>query len=164
MVIFIMGISAVPASAQTAGQPSEGKVSSSAFFIGPLAEALGYSREGSAFGGGLAVGAGSGVSIGARLLYLIDTESVNTLELTVFMRFYLLGPEAASGPFVQVTAGTAIFARESIVSVPAQTGVISAGLAAGWRFFLGNRWYVEPAVRAGYPYIFGAGVSAGFRL
>jgi hypothetical protein len=101
--------------------------------------------------------------VGVRLLYTVDTESVNALELAVFLRWYLLGPNASSGPFVQVNAGAAVFTHKSAVSFPAEAGSISAGFAAGWRFLLGERWYIEPAVRAGYPYIAGAGVSAGFR-
>jgi hypothetical protein len=133
------------------------------FFIAPLAEVLGYGRKGPAFGGGLAVGAGDGVAVGARLLYAIDTESVNALELAVFVRWYLLGSKASSGPFVQVNAGAAVFAHKSAVSFPAEAGSLSADFAAGWRFPLGEHWYIEPAVRAGYPHIAGAGVSAGFR-
>ena len=159
-VLFLVILSAVPVHAQTEEQSAK----RSGFFIAPLVEVLGYSRKGPAFGGGLAIGAGNGVAIGAHFLYTVDTELVSALELAVFMRFYLLGPEAHSGPFVQITVGAAVFALKSIVSFPAEAGTISAGLTAGWRFLLRDRWYIEPAIRAGYPYIAGAGVSAGFRL
>ena len=162
-VSFFMVLFSVSARAQTTEQPVY-PTEHQDFFIAPLAEVIGYGRKGPNFGGGLAIGAGSGAAIGARLLYAADTESVNALELAVFIRFYFFGPEASAGPFVQINAGTAVFARESAVSLPAQVGTISAGLAAGWRFLLGNRWYIEPAVRAGYPYISGTGVSAGFRF
>ncbi|MDR1306884.1 MAG: hypothetical protein LBK74_04845 [Treponema sp.] len=60
--------------------------------------------------------------------------------------------------------GAGLFALNGDFTVPAETGRFSVGLAAGWRFLLGERWYVEPFLRAGYPYIAGGGVSAGFRL
>jgi len=145
---------------QTANQPSE----SPGFFIAPLVEVAGYGRKGPAFGGGLALGGGEGVAIGVHFLYAIDTESVHTLELAVFMRFYLLGSNAVTGPFIQLNAGAAIHARKSFPSFPADAGGLSAGIAAGWRFPLGQRWYIEPAVRIGYAYIAGAGVSFAFRL
>jgi hypothetical protein len=34
---------------------------------------------------------------------------------------------------------------------------------AGWRFSFGN-WYVEPYVRFGVPFIWGAGVSGGYKF
>ena len=156
-----MILSAVPVQAQTAEQSPQG----SDFFIAPLTEIIGYGRKAPAVGGGFALGAGDGVAIGFRLFYAFafGAESVNTLELALFMRFYPFGPKADTGLFVQANIGAVMYARENAVSFPAQAGSISAGLAAGWRFPFGNRWYIEPAVRTGYPYIFGAGVSAGFR-
>ena len=160
LVLFFIVLSAVSAQAQIQRQSAQRQD----FFIAPLAEVLAYSRKGPTFGGGFSIGAGSGVAMGARLLYAADTESVNTLELAFFMRFYIFGSQASHGPFVQLTAGAAMFAYESALSIPADVGTISAGLAAGWRFLLGNRFYLEPAVRGGYPYIIGAGLSAGFRF
>jgi hypothetical protein len=153
-----------PSSEYIAGQTNTNKGSFPDFFIAPLTEVIGYSSKGLAIGGGFALGAGDGVAIGLRLLYAIDTESVSTLELAVFLRFYLLGSGVHTGPFVQVISGADIHARENDWSLSARAGAFSAGLAAGWRFLLGNRWYIEPVVRVGYPYIAGVGVSAAFRL
>ena len=156
LVLFFLILSAIPAHAQSTEKPD--------FFVAPLAEVLGYSRKGPAFGGGLAVGAGSGVAIGLRLFYAIDTESINTLEIAVFMRFYLQGPDACTGLFVQLNAGASIFDYENAASPPAEAGDISLGIAVGWRFLVGSRWYLEPAVRVGYPYIGGLGISFAYRL
>ena len=129
-------------------------------------EGIGYGRRAPALGGGFALGAGDGVAIGFRLLYAVafGDESINSLEMALFMRFYPFGPEASTGLFVQVTVGAVIYARDNAFSFPSEAGAISAGLAAGWRFPLGKHWYIEPSIRGGYPYIAGAGVSAGFRL
>ena len=171
LVLFFLILSAIPVHAQStekqvysAERTNESEGSPPDFFIAPLVEVLGYSRKGPAFGGGLAVGAGSGVAIGLRLFYAIDTESINTLEIAVFMRFYLQGPDACTGLFVQLNAGASIFDYESAATPPAEAGDISLGIAVGWRFLLGSRWYLEPAVRLGYPYIGGLGVSIAYRL
>ena len=162
-ILFLVVFSAIPARAQTPQHP-EG---SPAFFAAPLVEAAGFGRRTPAIGGGFALGAGSGTAIGLRLFYAAapGRESVTMMELAVFMRLYFLGPEADRGPFAQLNVGAVIFAYKSaVVSIPAGAGSISAGIAVGWRFPFGKHWYIEPAVRAGYPYVVGAGVSAGFRL
>ena len=155
-IIFLFFFTAVPARAQNTEKTD--------FFIAPLAEILGYSRQGPSFGGGVAVGAGNGVAIGARFLYAVDTESVNTVELAVFMRFYPGGADACTGLFVQLNAGAFVLGLHEIPFAFAKSGSISAGIAAGWRFPLGERWYMEPSVRVGYPYMLGAGVAFAFRL
>ena len=134
-------------------------------FIAPLAEVIGYSRKGPAYGGGLAIGAGDfGYAIGLRVLYAVDTESVHTLELNFFVRYYFLTPDDHQGPYFQINAGPAVFSYNEIVSIPSEVSEITASLVFGWRVPLSKSFFVEPAVRVGYPYIVGAGVSAGFRL
>jgi len=162
VLLFLIVFSTVPAWAQNAKQSSQ----STGIFVAPLAELTGYGRKGPAFGGGLALGWGEGGALGLRILYSssFGDEKVKTLELGFFARFYLFGPEVSTGLFVQPTIGMVMFAGQSALSLPAEAGSISAGLAVGWRFPLGNRWYIEPAVRGGYPYMYGAGVSAGFRF
>jgi hypothetical protein len=44
------------------------------------------------------------------------------------------------------------------------TGTFLGGLTLGWRFLFGDHWYAEPVLRAGYPFIAGGGIAAGFRL
>jgi hypothetical protein len=134
------------------------------FFFAPLGEALMYSREGVSIGGGFSAGFGEGAALGIRLLYAQDAEQLAVLEAVFFLRFYLPRLEGAAGPFAQLNIGTALFGREKPPSFPAEAGIVSAGLALGWRFPLGSRWYIEPALRAGYPYIAGGGLSAGFRF
>jgi hypothetical protein len=121
-----------------------------------------YSVNGTAFGGGLALGYGYGPgALGLGVLYFADTDGLSTLETTIFLRFYL--PREGEGFFVQINAGSSIFALDGDFDHPGAGG-ISVGLSAGWRFLLSGRWYVEPYLRMGYPYITGAGVSAGYRF
>jgi len=139
--------------------------SGSDIFIAPLTEAIFYGRSGIALGGGLAFGMGSGgVTIGLRFIYTVDPDKINMLEPAIFLRLYPLNSMPTHGLFVQLVAGTSIFKRGSFVSIPAEVGTISAGFAAGWRFMLGNNFFIEPALRAGYPYMIGGGLSAGYRF
>jgi hypothetical protein len=134
------------------------------FFAGPLAEASFYSPKTAAYGGGLILGyLGGPAAMGLMTVYAVDKERINTLEMTVFLRVYPLPGWAGKGLFVQFNGGAVLFNLGG-VSIPAKSGTFSAGLMAGWRFLLGRHWYVDGAVRAGWPYIAGAGVSAGFRL
>jgi len=127
-------------------------------------EVTGYGRNSPAIGGGLTMGYGDGVSIGLRGMYSATRENLNSIELAVFMRFYPSGPEARQGLFIQLNGGTVMYARDNSAYFPALSGDISAGIAVGWRFLLGTRLYLEPAVRAGYPYIAGAGMGIAFQL
>ena len=101
--------------------------------------------------------------MGFRAVYFADLEGVFTiLELNLLFRFFFAGPY--SGPFIQLSGGPALFFRQdSTVTVPAEWGMISAGVSLGWRFLLG-RIFVEPSIRGGYPYIAGAGLSVGMRF
>jgi len=136
------------------------------FFIAPLTEVILYGIEIPAFGGGFAVGYGTGTAIGLRLLYTLDVDNINMLEMVVFLRYYIFGAQAYYGPFVQLLAGTAIFTRYSTVYLPTGVGSFSIGLAAGWRFFFagGERFFLEGAIRAGFPYYIGTGLSIGTRF
>ena len=134
------------------------------FFIAPLTEIIGFSQKGPSFGAGFALGAGTGVALGLRLLYSIDLDSINTLEMAGFIRYYLKGADTHTGLFIQLNVGAAIFAYEKVVFTIAESSSLSAGVAAGWRFKLRERWYFEPYIRAGYPYIAGAGAAFAYRL
>ncbi len=131
------------------------------FFVAPIGEAVGFGWDGMAYGGGLAVGYGDGAAIGIRFMYAQDTQKFVFMELQCFLRLYFFNMNASTGPFIQVSGGPVIFSD----STPEISGYgnISAGLSAGWRFPLGKHWYIEPVVRTGYPYIFGGGISTGFR-
>jgi len=156
LIIFIASASAIFAQAEND--------TSEDFWIGPVVEMTIYSVSDPAFGGGLAFGYGKGVSIGLKGVWIMNDE-LATIELSFLLRFYLLGMQSYSGPFLQITAGPSLFFRnEDAIAIPSKLGMISAGLSFGWRFILGKNWFIEPAVRGGYPFIVGAGVSGGFRF
>jgi hypothetical protein len=71
----------------------------------------------------------------------------------------------SSGLFIQFNGGPVIFAQnDDSIAVPSGMGTFSAGLSLGWRFLLGRTFFIEPVIRGGYPYIVGAGLSAGVRF
>jgi hypothetical protein len=153
MVVYIVFLTCFPVHAQAERED---------FFIAPLTEVIGYSFDTIAYGTGLCIGYGSGNTIGIRLLYAGNPEKFIFMEVLFFLRLYLSRSGVARGFFIQLNSGPVIYAHGR----PERTGYgnISAGFSAGWRFFLGKQWFIEPAVRAGFPYVAGGGISAGLRL
>ena len=134
-------------------------------WVCPGAELALFSVSNAAFGGGLTLGYGSGASIGIKTAYYVDPSGkVATLELIFLLRFYLLGTGSISGPYIQINGGPVFFAKDYSLSFPSEFGTISAGLSAGWRFLIGRNFFVEPVIRAGYPFIVGGGLYAGLHF
>ena len=159
LFILCIFLSAIPVFAQRSDAGGEGD-----FWICPSAEIAMYSIANLAYGGGVSLGYGRGASIGFKLSYLTDADGmVTTLEIDFLFRLYFFGRDRCSGPFVQLNAGPALFAQEKSLGIPAEIGIASAGLVFGWRFLLGRYFFLEPAIRAGYPYIVGVAFSGGFR-
>jgi len=132
-------------------------------WFSPGAELALYSPVSLSYGGGLTIAYGSGTSIGVKASWFFDSGGlVNVLELNILLRLYFDGTSAHSGPFIQFTGGPAMYYNyDENILLPARIGMISGGLAFGWRFLLGKYFYIEPSIRAGYPYLVGAGLSAG---
>jgi hypothetical protein len=130
-------------------------------FVSTFFESIGYSFSTIAYGGGLSIGSGSRTAIGMRLFYAVNPEDFIFVEMLFLLRYYILESQPTTGPFLQFIAGPVIYAYET----PELSGFgnISAGLSAGWRFPFGDRFFVEPAVRVGYPYIAGVGVFLGVK-
>jgi hypothetical protein len=160
-LVFIPGL--IPVFAQSRSVLPEG------IWVCPVFESGYYSTSNLAFGGGAALGYGDRVAFGLKVLYWNDLNSVRSLELNFLARFYLPGlflPEAAasSGLFIQFNGGPVIVARnEDSIFMSPRIGTFSVGVSLGWRFLFGI-FFIEPAIRAGYPYIIGAGLSAGVRF
>ena len=124
-----------------------------------------FSISNLAYGGGLAIGYGSGTSIGFKISYFIDGGGmVNSLELNILFRFYFFGKDSYSGPFVQLNAGPVLFAQYESFGIPAELGTLSAGLVVGWRYLLTQYFFLEGTLRGGYPYIAGIAFSAGLHF
>ena len=144
----------------------ESEISRPLFFTAPAAEAVWYGRTSPSIGYGFAFGSDDTVSIGLKGMYSmpLSENDISTLEITFFLRIYLSAADIANGFFVQLTHGFAVFSGESKISLPTEGGAISIGITAGRRFSLGNRFFIEPYIRGGYPYYGGVGLSAGVRF
>jgi hypothetical protein len=154
--IFINALGIIPAFSQNKTALSED------LWVCPVFEASWYSITNATIGGGAALGYGNKVSFGVKVTYWNDLEDIRSFELNFLLRFYLFSKTGHSGLFVQVNGGPVIIAQyEDNFAMPSEIGTFSAGLSLGWRFPLGKRFFVDLAARGGYPYIAGAGLSAG---
>ena len=134
------------------------------FWVSVSGDGAFYATEGFAYGGGLALGYGSGSSIGIKAVWFFSSDSVNVVEVSFILRLYFNGAGAYTGPFIQFMGGPTFYSFTEDAANPYKLGMISAGLCLGWRFLFADRWFIEPNIRAGYPYISGAAVSAGIRF
>jgi hypothetical protein len=129
------------------------------FYFGLGSEINGNSHTGMAscvfFSFGLDVS--SDFSIGTKASYHHDMNLVTTLEPRLLFR-YTLSTDTIR-PFVQAETGAVI------VSIDSDTYyMFSAGLTTGCRIAMTNRFYLEPALRIGYPFLWGAGVTIGLQI
>jgi len=135
--------------------------------IGP--EINGCSRTGFSFGGDLMIGIdlNDTFSAGLKTGFFDNFDTVSALETALFFRYYLPYlhvPKDIDGPFAQLEAGSVVFFERVNNKNTEISPSFIGGLSAGWRINLGERWYAEPAVRVGYPHVWGFSVTAGIRF
>jgi hypothetical protein len=159
LLVFLNAPGVVPVFAQNSPALRED------LWVCPVFEFGLYSVSKLAVGGGAALGYGDRVAFGLKVVYWDDMDEVRSLELNFLARFYFLDRAAPSGPFAQFNIGPVIFAwDEQNIAMPSETVMTSAGLSLGWRFLLGRFFFIDPSIRGGTPYLFGAGLSAGVRF
>ena len=104
------------------------------------------------------------LSLGLKVIvsydFLEKEHSILAIEPLGFLRWYAVSPtgEPSAGLFIEGQIGPELLFVDSDIKT-----TTSAGLELGFRIPLQN-FYFEPFLRGGYPYIFGAGLSAGFRF
>jgi hypothetical protein len=130
--------------------------SPSTFFIGLGPEINAHTREGVAIGGAIAGGFefDSQFAIGLKAGFFHNMDTLTTIEPLAFFRYYL----PFGGVFVQAEAGSVLYFEDGETY-----SAFSGGLLAGLRFNFSD-YYVEPALRFGYPYMWGVGVMVGYRF
>ena len=132
-------------------------------YIALLGNVQGYTRRSAAFGGGLTFGGSlNNMGFSISLLYAEDTERFVFAEALASFRYYLMRARNNTGLFLQAEGGIVFFSRDSFEFSEHRT--FTAGLCIGWRFPFGQRWYLEPVIRGGYPYLVGGGLSVGIRF
>jgi hypothetical protein len=159
LLMFINTLGLIPVFAQNSPALRED------LWVCPVFESGMYSVSKMAVGGGAALGYGDRVAFWLKVVYLDDMEEVRVSELNFLLRFYFFDRSAPSGPFVQFNIGPVILAwDEQNITIPSETVMTAAGLSLGWRFLFGRFFFLEPCIRGGTPYLFGAGLSAGGRF
>jgi hypothetical protein len=130
-----------------------------AWNIGAAMELNANSRKGVATGGGVLfdLEIDKRFTAGIKTSFFSNMSTLNTLELQGLFRYYL--PLPVTGAFVQAETGMSIFFEQG-GGFPAFLG----GITAGWRIFPGKNWYLEPALRFGYPFIWAIGFGGGMRF
>ena len=104
------------------------------------------------------------ITIGAKMFVSFDINEKNNnvifLEPLASLRFYLASNSGVpgTGVFLEALGGASIFLVDSDINF-----VANGGAGFGYRAAFQNL-YIEPEIRFGYPYMFGAGLSAGFRF
>jgi hypothetical protein len=92
---------------------------------------------------------------GLKLTMSHNFERIMVLEPEILIRWYFL-PSSKYPLFIQADLGSSLIIDDSQLY-----WAFLGGLTAGIRFPL-NRWYVEPYIRGGYPFIESFGITAGF--
>jgi len=137
-------------------------------FVGISPEINGYTREGFSIGGGLVLGIdlNDQFSTGLKTGFFDSLDTLTAFETVLFFRYYLPWlrfPKSTDGLFAQLEAGSVILLESGYnVNLEAFPS-FSGGLSVGWRFNLGERWFVEPVGRVGYPYVWGGSITVGIR-
>jgi len=134
-------------------------VMAEALFFGTGPEGGAFTRSGGAIGGGVFLGGeiNNQFAIGVKTGFLHDFDDINSLNIQGFVRYQL--PLPVDGFFVRADAGVLMLFYDG-ETFP----VFSGGLAAGWRYNFSQNWFLEPALRFGYPYMWGASLVLGFRF
>jgi hypothetical protein len=97
------------------------------------------------------------LTAGIKFGFSHNMAHIMILEPEIFVRWYF-GDLKGLSFFTQAGMGTSIIFEDTVVK-PAVLGDLAVGLRIPF-----NQWYVEPYLRTGYPFIWGAGISAGCRF
>lgn len=86
--------------------------------------------------------------------------TIYTFEPLGFLRFYLVSPsgEPSTGLFIEGDIGASLI----FIDTDAKSA-FNGGASLGFRKEFGS-FYLEPALRLGYPYILGGGINVGLRF
>jgi hypothetical protein len=97
------------------------------------------------------------LALGLKLGFSHNFAQIMTLEPTAFFRWYFM--YIRNCPiFAQADLGASVIFKDAKAH-PAFQG----GLNAGIRIPLAD-WYIEPYLRGGYPFIWGFGLTTGYRF
>jgi hypothetical protein len=101
---------------------------------------------------------GSSFAVGVVATASSNFSGITVIEPAAFFRWYFLSKEN-SGWFAQADAGAYLILEDDDF-----TPMFLGGLRAGLRLPLGEKFFIEPFGRIGYPFAFGAGALAGIKF
>jgi len=101
---------------------------------------------------------GSAFALGINATASSNFNGIFVIEPAGFFRWYFLG-KGHTGLFVQADAGAYLVLEDDDI-----TPLFLGGVRAGLRLPLGEKFFVEPFGRVGYPFAFGVGCLAGIRF
>jgi len=101
---------------------------------------------------------GSSFALGINATASSNFDGIFVIEPAAFFRWYFLGSNH-TGWFVQADVGAYLVLEDSEV-----TPMFLGGVRGGLRLPLGDKFFVEPFGRLGYPFAFGVGGLAGIRF
>jgi len=118
------------------------------------------SRENFAMGGVLAFdyNIGSAFSLGINATASSNFFGIAVIEPAAMFRWYFLGSNH-TGWFVQADVGVYLILEDGDL-----TPMFLGGLRGGLRLPFGDKFFIEPFGRIGYPFMFGIGILAGIRF
>jgi len=99
----------------------------------------------------------SSYAVGVTIAASNNLSGISVIEPAALFRWYFLGRE--SGWFAQADAGGYFVFEDGEIST-----LFMAGLKGGLRMPFGTRFYIEPHLRVGYPFLFGIGAMAGMKF
>ncbi|ULQ60613.1 hypothetical protein K7I13_04855 [Brucepastera parasyntrophica] len=167
MVIAQENDNEISGAAPSGAESSSGSRNILGISLGAIIEANMNSAEGYAMGIGFA---GSYMlpdfmpigraAAGIKALFSMNFSDLNSIEVGATFRWYLLRVQAApdSGLFAEAALGSTIAWSDEQTKA-----YFLGGLNAGFRYFFGNI-FAEAYLRFGYPYFWGIGAGAGYRL
>jgi len=96
-------------------------------------------------------------ALGVNVTASSNFSGITVIEPAAFLRWYFLG--GYNGFFIQADLGVYLILEDEDL-----TPMFLGGFRGGFRFPLGNSFYVEPFGRIGYPFAFGIGALAGIKF
>ena len=102
--------------------------------------------------------------IGSKNLIHISTDNITALETQAFFRWNFLNLQSLANTTFFVQGGVGFIGAFKGSDVRDSRSSLVFDLTVGATIPLSSRWHIEPSVRGGYPFIFGADITIGYKF
>ena len=100
----------------------------------------------------------SSFAVGVNAVYSNNFSGIQVIEPSALFRWYILS-ENHTGLFLQADVGAYLIFEDGEIEP-----IFMGGLRGGVRLPVGDKIFVEPYGRVGYPFVFGVGVLVGVKF